>query len=239
MSDSRVSSAIQLARQIEDSARPNPISLCEKFGINVITDKPLKGDGYLVCDGGFKMIFSSSRITNAHRQKFVISHELGHFLMHGKKLFYCNNISDINSQNVNTTQEEAEANDFASELLLPHKEMVDFIPVGNISFSDIFQIASHFDVSVTHAAIRAIQNSKSENEILLCYNGQRLKWFESGDKYVYRSMLPNICPIDTENTKDKMDISGVWDNLYTGWVHQEIFRPYGSQTLVLLSGDRL
>ena len=58
----------------------NPYNLCNTFGIEVIDNEPINKDGYLVCDRGCKLIFVSSNITNRHRKKFIISHELGHFL---------------------------------------------------------------------------------------------------------------------------------------------------------------
>ena len=70
-------------------AKPrSPYELCKTLGIEIITDKPIHKDGYLVCQEGYKLIFVSSKIQNFDRRKFVISHEIGHFLLHRDNL-YC------------------------------------------------------------------------------------------------------------------------------------------------------
>ena len=199
----------------------NPYNLCNTFGIEVIDNEPINKDGYLVCDRGCKLIFVSSNITNRHRKKFVISHELGHFLLHREKLYCCTNISEIGISQINNNGQEYEANCFASEYLLPQEQLLGMLPHESIRFSDIFKIAAHFDVSVTMAALKATRLSNAEDEILLCYN-----------------MLPQKCPIDLAKVPVEGDIGGVWDTLYEGIVHQEIFQPIKDQRLVLLSGTR-
>lgn len=216
----------------------NPYDLCNIFGIEVIEYRPINKDGYLICDRGCKLIFVSSNITNKHRKKFVISHELGHFLLHREKLYCCTNISEIGISQINNTAQENEANYFASEYLLPQEQLLKMLPQGSICFSDICRIAAHFDVSVTMAAIKATRHSNSGSEILLCYKGQQLKWFSSGDSSLRYKMLPQECPIDLTKARLEIDVSGVWHTLYEGIVHQEIFCPFGDQRLVLLSGTR-
>ena len=213
----------------------NPYELCEVFGIEVVLDKPIHQDGYLVCCDGMKLIFISSRITNPHRRKFIIAHELGHFLMHRDGLFCCNNIADYGSTVVNSTVQENEANSFASELLLPIVELKAMLPREPVNFSTITGIADRFDVSVTHAAMQAVRSSNAENEVLLCYDGQKLKWYATANSEIYYSKIPKYCPVDLTASSSSMDISGAWTSLYSGNVHQEIFHTYANQNLVLLS----
>ena len=51
-------------------------------------------------------------------------------------------------------------------------------------------------------------------------------------------MLPQKCPVDLTRAPLEVDIGGVWDTLYEGTVHQEVFNPFEDQRLVLLSGTR-
>lgn len=216
----------------------NPYNLCNTFGIEVIDNEPINKDGYLVCDRGCKLIFVSSNITNRHRKKFIISHELGHFLLHREKLYCCTDISEIGISQINSNCQENEANYFASEYLLPQEQLLRMLPHESIRFSDIFKIAAHFDVSATMAAMKATRLSNAEDEILLCYKGQQLKWFSSGDTGLCYKMLPQKCPVDLTRAPLEVDIGGVWDTLYEGTVHQEVFNPFEDQRLVLLSGTR-
>lgn len=228
---------IEFARE-QASSSTDPYSLCRTLGIETIFDKPLHKDGYLVCEGGCKLILVSSKITNTHRRKFIVSHEIGHFLLHREQLYCCSSISEIGISRINTSLQENEANDFASEFLMPREQMVSLLPHHSVSFSDISKIARHFDVSMTFSAIKAVQLSNAEDEVLLCYEGQKLKWFSCGDKTLRRNKLPANCPIDLESVRAEVDISGAWDSLYEGTVHQEIFHPVKNYSLVLLSGTR-
>ena len=91
---------------------------------------------------------------------------------------------------------------------------------------------------MTSAALRSVKLSKSEDEILICYDGQRLKWFSSADRTLNLDDIPSHCPVNLSKVPLISDITGAWDSLYDGPVHQEIFQPIGNQKLVLLSGNR-
>ena len=231
--------ALYFINQLQSSRPINPISTCEDLGIRVISDKLLEKDGYLVCAEGQKLIFISSRITNAHRKRFIVAHEIGHFLLHSGQLYGCSDIVESKTLRVNSRDQESEANMFASELLLPKELLQKCIPNRRLSFDDICRIALSFDTSVTFSALKAVQFSKTEEEILLCYEGQSLKWYSLANNAVRRSQVPYQCPIlNVTQKKVPEDISGIWDDMFSGTVHQEFFHPFGTQTLILLSGIR-
>ncbi len=229
---------LSAAREISP-ASTDPYSLCRLLGIEVIESKPTHKEGYLVCEEGYKLIFVSSNVKNRHRRKFIVSHEIGHFMLHRNQLYCCSNISEGGTSRVNSSAQEHEANLFASEYLLPQSELLKLLPIAPVQFSDISNIAQHFDISMTFSAIKAVELSNTENEVLLCYEGQKLKWFASGDKSLQLNKLPSAAPMDFSTTRNKSDIAGAWETLYEGSVHQEIFSPIGNQYLVLLSGTRI
>ena len=117
------------------------------------------------------------------------------------------------------------------------QELIKYIPNRSILRSDIFKIANEFDVSVTHAAMQAVLSSNAENEILICYDQGRLKWYTTASRHIYPRMVPKRCPVDLEAAQQEVDIAGAWCDLYQGTVHQEKIYTYGSQHLILLSGD--
>ena len=215
----------------------NPSLICEVLGIAIKSDRPLEKDGYLICQNGKKIILINSRISNRHRKNFIISHELGHFLLHRSQLYSCDHISATLNQNINTQAQETEANAFASELLIPRTELIKHIPTRSILRSDVFRIAEEFDVSATHAAVQAVMASNAENEILMCYDQGKLKWFTTASRRIYPRMVPQRCPVDLDFAEQEMDITGAWSDLYQGSVHQEKIYTYKSQHLILLSGD--
>ena len=238
MMKTNVQTALEIARCFLGEEHPrNPNELCSALGITVINNRQLNNEGYLICSDGQKLIFVSSGVTNLHRRNFVVAHELGHFLMHHDKLYCCTDISLSRSFKTNTHVQEGEANQFASEFLLPQAELKPMIPKQSLTMTDIQTIASHFDVSITHAAMKAVQNSNTEDEILLCYDGDKLKWYEANGSNLY-SRIPQKCPITLYKNRKKSSVSGVWDGLYEGGVRQEVFHTYRNNYLVLLSGKR-
>lgn len=217
----------------------NPFAISDKLGIEIISDKPMKKDGYLICSDGLKLIFVSSNITNLHRKRFVIAHELGHFFLHRDKLYSCENVSEVNVIKANSFQQEQEANLFASELLLPNDKLKLFLPKESLKFNDISFIANKFNVSMTFAAIKCVKNSNTESEMLLCYKGRRLLWYITPEtQYISPNLVPQICPIDPNSDSKMHRITGVWNDLYTGTVTQGFFTPFKDFTLILLSGQR-
>jgi Zn-dependent peptidase ImmA (M78 family) len=214
----------------------DPYFLCEILGIGVIDSYYLEKDGYLICSDGLKLIFVSNKISNRHRKRFVVAHEIGHFLMHREQMYCCSEISVNQPQRVNTPIQEQQANEFASEILLPTNDFIDRLPTDHISFALICKIAKTYDVSVTMAAIKAVKNSKTEEEMLLCYENNRLKWYATGNKEIRPSQVPIKCPMELDVNSNYSSVVGYWEDLYIGAVSQEVFHPFGNQFLVLLSG---
>lgn len=239
MISKNISNAIEIISSFIEPRFPVDIeSVCEELGIKIIDEYPLDKDGYLICQKGKKIILVNSQVNNRHRKKFIIAHELGHFLLHRDQLYCCDHISDVTQQNINSHVQESEANVFASELLIPQMELKKYIPIAPVKFDNIFDIATTFDVSVTHAAMQAVLASNDESEVLICYYKHSRKWYLSSHKYTYPRMIPEECPVNLPPTTFATNVTGEWTELYSGMVHQEIFCPYGDLYLVLLSGNR-
>ena len=62
MYSSAFQEALTFAQQV--SKPHSPYDLCRTLGIDIISDKPLHKDGYLVCCDGRKLIFINSLIQN-------------------------------------------------------------------------------------------------------------------------------------------------------------------------------
>lgn len=242
MINTKILQYLKIANAITPVTR-DPYSLSQELEIEIIDTQSLHKDAYLICLNGHKLVFVSSNITSPHRKKFVISHEIGHYFLHQNQLYCCSNISEIGlvpDLKLNTSNQEQEANTFASEYLLPTHLLQEHLPNNELHFSTISSIAKEFDISVTLTAMKAVQNSKTESEILLCYNNNKLKWFvlPNNVDVIYKSSIPSLCPFDSLVYLQPEDITGYWDNLYVGSVHQEVFAPFGKQRLILLSGQR-
>lgn len=229
--------AVEIANSIvPNEDLPDPYKLCAELQIDLVTNKSLKKDGYLVCCNGNKMIFVSATITNKSRKKFVISHEIGHFFMHGESLYGCTNVTEFSNISVNSSRQEHEANLFASEFLLPSSSVQNIIPNRDLCIDDIKMIARTFKMSFTSCAIKAVALSNTEEETVLYYDGRILKWYASAIRGLKKVFVPNRCPINLMEQQPVCDCTGVWGSMYVGTVHQEIINIYGNQWIVLLSG---
>lgn len=157
---------------------------CHNLDIQIIEDEYSK-DAYLFCEKGVKCIAINSKIKNINRRKFIIAHELGHYFLHGKEItFACLNINEVFNKYEYIDYTEKQANEFASEILLPEKLLVNDLPEDTISFNNIENIAKKYEVSLTFAGIKSIENSKTENEVLLYYKNNALKWFVTNSIFV-------------------------------------------------------
>lgn len=146
----------QLAEKHNISLYPLDIeALTAKLGIVI-----LKEDGeedFSGCieqrsDGRFYL--SVNKYHNIRRQRFTIAHELGHYILHRNRLNEIGRETILMREPAALTQVEREANDFASELLIP-KAVID----AQISrgMNQIEDLADFFQVSVPALKYRAIR----------------------------------------------------------------------------------
>lgn len=84
------------------------------------------------------------------RQRFTIAHELGHFFLnhHGSLFVDKGYIYRDKRSSTGTIKWEREANEFAAELLMPEKLLVNYIKKENLEdISDLDKIAQELQVS--------------------------------------------------------------------------------------------
>lgn len=174
--------AVQKARQVRTSlSLTYPVDLgrlCATIGITIIDNHELDIDGYLYKTQGQKYIFVNANISRPEQKRFIIAHELGHYFLHtDKTLQICAGIIKGFDFGAVIQQSEHEANDFASEILLPTEDLCNELPYSAIDFQYISMIAQKYNVSMTAAAIKCVENSKSEREMLICYHDKCVKWY--------------------------------------------------------------
>lgn len=121
--------------------------------------------GFLINDKNRKIIGVNST-HSIKRQRFTISHELGHFCIHnndeisvdkriGPIMIKLRNKISSNAQNL----EEIEANQFAAELLMPEGFLLKDLKNTNVDFNDeeeLKKIADKYEVSVQALSYRLI-----------------------------------------------------------------------------------
>lgn len=101
----------------------NPFKLCEKLGINVkYINLPMSLEGLTFKNSYSKrgLIVLNENYRGSKREKFTLSHELAHYLLHDfseNELINVNNGYLVNIKN--KSEQEREANQFAEMLLIP------------------------------------------------------------------------------------------------------------------------
>lgn len=97
---------------------------------------------------------------------FAFFHEIGHILLHGKKDQFYDIFGDyyhVDFKNQKNNEKEDEANQFASEALIPMKKYKAFIKVANFSNTAIIDFAGKIGVSPGIVAGRLAHDKSVED----------------------------------------------------------------------------
>jgi Zn-dependent peptidase ImmA (M78 family) len=117
-------------------------------------------DGYISRDGNnFSIILNNVNFASDEREKFTLSHELGHLFLH---MQYLDREAWANAENYEDTvyarsgysEEEYDAHEFAAALLMPKDEYKEVVSdnTSDNKVCNITAVAEHFGVS-TEAAL--------------------------------------------------------------------------------------
>lgn len=180
--------------------------LYELTGLDVIViEEPLTN-----CDG--KIIFGKSKViikvnTDIQfegRKRFVIAHEIGHLIMHRHLQItddapFNFNIFSGMEKTLKMGDQEMEANEFASELLMPRKIFVsEAQKFKKFSPLMIKKLAEKFKTSLTATIFKYIEVNLHPICVINIVNGKVKYWKKSADMRVklcdYISLAP---PIDS------------------------------------------
>lgn len=135
-------------------------------------------EGMLVCnpnDPGEWGIFYNGKASH-ERRRFTIAHELGHFVLHRaqKNRFNCDKESIYSG--IDTMRAiECDADEFASNLLMPGDVLRDALSGQSIDLRCLSNLASRFDVSFEALCIRFIKYT-DQRAILLYWDNGFLKY---------------------------------------------------------------
>lgn len=136
-----------------DGVQTEPLdleSLASKLGVRVVT-RPMEDQfsGHLsLKNGAWEIVVNS--LHHWRRQRFTLAHELGHFFLHR---WQCQDFTDtVFFRNDEISPMEAEANQFAAELLMPEEEFKRYLDEVSSKVEDL---AEYFGVSALAVRVRA------------------------------------------------------------------------------------
>ena len=121
-------------------------------------------------------------LTPLTKRRFAISHELGHWRLHRQhsQVFACTSQDMV--ARYKESRIEAEANSFASALLMPQslfrERQVDERP----TFEQVESLADDFGVSLTAAAVRWMEIADDYAAAIISQNG-KIRWWRGSHQF--------------------------------------------------------
>lgn len=147
-----------------------------------IVEKSLgNSEGRIVFGKTRAIITINSNISYESKKRFVLAHELGHFEMH-RNLLPVHHDNDATLEYFKNGHQETEANEFASELLMP--ELLFKKECKNKKFGPdlIRSLAQRFQTSITSVAYRYFE--LGDHPICLFYShNNKVKYWKRPDNY--------------------------------------------------------
>ena len=126
--------------------------IAKKLEINVILETLEETVSGMLVIKDKNATIAINKIHHENRQRFTLAHEIGHFILHGKKqnIFIDNHLvfhrGKEASEGVYT--KEIEANIFAAELLMPKTEVFKkVIEINILNENNITELSQYFKVS--------------------------------------------------------------------------------------------
>jgi len=141
-----------------------------------LIQKPLpKADGRIVFGNSRTIITINSEIEYEGKRRFTLAHEIGHLVMH-RDHFVIHNDNDATLEYFKQGNQETEANEFASELLMPERLFIKEAKGNKFSPDLLKQLASRFQTSITSVAYKYFELGDHPICLFYSYNNQVKYW---------------------------------------------------------------
>ena len=125
------------------------------------------------------LILYNSAVRSEGRKRFTIAHEFGHYILHrhSQDQFECGD-ADIETGHGNEQDIEAEADKFASTLLMPLDDFRKQVDGQPVTFDLLGHCADRYGVSLTAAALRWTEIAE-KRAVLVASRDDHLLWAKS------------------------------------------------------------
>lgn len=144
----------------------------------IVRYAPLEGSEARIVGNGDRAIITVAS-GGRPRQRFSVAHEIGHWVeRHGRGGFLCGK-EDIAPQNDQTKSTEAQANAFASQLVLPSYLFDPMIAGLPVTLDTADKISKQFQASLTATAIKLVR-SAAKPALVVCHSQEKREWFVRG-----------------------------------------------------------
>ncbi len=160
-------------------------------GAHVVYRK-LDGCAARLVASGDRAVISVSVDDNLGRKRFSLGHELAHWIQDTQRTSFKCTSTDIAPQNAEAKTIEADANSFASQLILPDYLVCPWVADRKPNLDLASAMGGDFQASLTASALKLLQRARSPIAIL-CHDQRRLKWFRRSrdfptDFYIFNEL---------------------------------------------------
>lgn len=150
------------------SSKPDPITKVKGHSVSGI-------DGMLIqrSEKQCWYILYQENIESPGRINFTLAHEFGHYLLHRKRQeeFRCDQRKFLTYGDVSTLKMEAEANKFASYLLMPIDDFRNQVGPEIISLDLLSHCADRYQVSFTAVALKWLEFTGEAAMVVIARDG--------------------------------------------------------------------
>lgn len=131
--------------------------------------------------GGWALLFNN-QLGSPGRVRFTKAHELGHYMLHRlqQEAFECSQ-ADMVQWGPEQKALESQADEFASNLLMPMKQFRACLSGRAIDFDMLSEASTKFGVSLTATCLRWIRSTEESAVLVLSRDGF-MDWSVSSDK---------------------------------------------------------
>jgi Zn-dependent peptidase ImmA (M78 family) len=197
---------------------------------------------------GDQAIISINRGSPEGRQRFSLAHELAHWICDRHTGSFLCAQADIGPQNAEARSTEAQANGYASQLILPSYLVDPWCKDKVVSLEAADVLAHDFRTSLTAAAIKLVKRSP-QAAVIACHDKTRLMWHQRSLSFPHDFYVVNELHQETEAltiaftgrsgmTKLKKEAANRWikgPNTYRLDVHTQSIRLPDETVLTSIS----
>lgn len=151
------------------------------FKVEAANIDSFEGGLFRVEGQGWALLYNE-RLRSLGRVRFTQAHELGHYLLHrlAQEVFECSQ-ADMIHWGSDQRVMESQADEFASNVLMPMKQFRACTAGPAIDFQMLSEASTKFGVSLTAAALRWIRSTDQSAVLVLARDGF-IDWSVSSDK---------------------------------------------------------
>jgi Zn-dependent peptidase ImmA (M78 family) len=183
---------------------------------------PLKNsDGKIVRGNSKTLIKINSEIQFEERKRFTVAHEIGHFLLHSKLDLGAHNETSNTLNWFNTTVQQAkkgiqewEANDFASELLMPEDLIRKETFRKKFSPDLVKDLSIRFKTSLTSIIYRLLSLDIYPLFVVFVNKGIVRYWSKSNNFWIKVKNITKLAPPEDSVALEYIDAN--YEYLYSG-----------------------